>query len=67
MLKLLKKEFNDMTDFTRNLYIEQIVKNFFIYVDNNGSVEKQENLYHIVENDFKQMDLDVNKYIQINK
>ena len=56
-----------MTDFTRNLYIEQIVKDFFIYVDNNGSVEKQENLYHIVENDFKQMDLDVNKYIQINK
>lgn len=56
-----------MTDFTRNLYIEQIVKDFFIYVDNNGSVEKQENLYHIIENDFKQMDLDVNKYIQINK
>ncbi len=67
MLKLLKKEFNDMTDFTRNLYIEQIVKDFFIYVDNNGSVEKRENLYHIIENDFKQMDLDVNKYIQINK
>ena len=56
-----------MTDFTRNLYIEQIVKDFFIYVDNNGSVEKRENLYHIIENDFKQMDLDVNKYIQINK
>lgn len=67
MLKLLKREFSSMTAFTRNLYIKQIVSDFFVYVENNSSVEKQKELYYIIEKDFKQMDLNVNEYIWINE
>ena len=63
LLTFLEKELMNMSLYIKELFVQQIVENFFLYISNVNQ-DEQEKMYNLIESAFFRMKIDINEYIE---
>ena len=64
LLSFLERELKNMSLYSKELFVQQIVENFFSYIQSNLNQDEQEKIYILIERAFLRMKIDIKQHIQ---